>query len=122
MKLKRDVKTKDEDGKLIVLVPLGGEDDLTAEIEAEDYAFLIHSGISGNWFSTSNGYVAISSGLVRPVVAIVARDLLGAQLGERVVYKDGSSLNLRRANLEKVKSRLNAKVNKKEQKENYTNV
>ena len=91
------------DGIELALVPLY-ESETPAVIYANDYNRLMKEHVSPNW-CLANGYVRASQGLCRmngthgTYAMNIARMVLGAEDGERVSYRDGDTLNLRRENL-----------------------
>lgn len=95
-----------ETGKPLAFVPLGswgGAKQKEAILFLEDYERLINNGLSGNWSCHSGSYVAVTiydkeTRATRKV--LINRVLMGAKVGERVRYKNGNPLDLRRSNLQ----------------------
>ena len=85
---------------MIVRVPLGRSHDKFAEIEQEDFDFLIKLGVSPNWNRLApRDYVTASAKAASGSHIQIARVLLNAGPGEGIKYGDGNPLNLRRENL-----------------------
>lgn len=106
----------DPDGTPCVRVPLSNGRD-HAELYADDYAALIAGGVEGNWQCIipnrisrrgQRAYVQGWMPAARPPVdkpnkrtaRTIAPRIVGALQGQRVHYRDGNTLNLRRCNLE----------------------
>lgn len=68
-----------------------------AVLDADDASTWTHAGLTWQWGLSRDGYVVAS--LPRKGPISVARLLLAARSGERVVYIDGDRRNLRRSNL-----------------------
>lgn len=107
----RNVRLFVEHGNNMVAVPLARDGKREAIIDHEDYSELLSLGLSPNWQIRGGSVSAhCPSGPVRTggsskapsVPILVARVLTGAKGGQRVSYRDGDRLNLRRENLEVV--------------------
>lgn len=91
----------DADGQQCVRLCLSGRE-VSAELYADDFAALLASGVSPFWFLCWNKREGVQ--YVRATVPghnkrAVARLLTRAGKGEKVTYRDGNRLNLRRGNL-----------------------
>ena len=86
----------DYDGTELVIVPLGSTA-LEATIEKEDYEFLLKLGASPNFAISAKQYVTVGIGGGREYVA---RLIMKARAEQRIRYKDGNTLNLRKSNLQ----------------------
>jgi len=105
----------DPDGTPCVRVPLSDGRHF-AELYAEDYAYLIALGVSGNWQHNvpnritrkgQRSYVQCHVPLVTPsrsgarwTALTVSRLILGAPKGRRIHYRDNNTRNLRHDNLQ----------------------
>lgn len=94
--------TTDQDGKPIVLVPLGNKP-ARAKLLKKDFESIIQAGYTDQWFINDNGsgnaYVRCRASEVRGNVATVGRLIAAPPKGYQVRYRDGDHLNLRRDNL-----------------------
>jgi len=90
------------DGRQVAFVPLG--DGRFAVVDAVDFDQLVAAGVSANWHigvdDRGADHVRIRSAKPErfPVVS-VARLITGAGPRERITFRDGDRLNLRRENL-----------------------
>ena len=94
----------DADGTPLVYVPLANSDKC-ATVAKRDYKNVLAMGVSPFWQWNTNGklnhYVRAGQRVgpsARWFVSI-ARMIVGAQVGERVTFKDSDPTNLRRSNL-----------------------
>ena len=103
MAVRTITRTFDEDGREIVLVPLGREMKYHAKLYNDDYERLLQLGVTGKWNTHDNGdgrlYVTVRSKINRHHI-IVARLIANPLPGYSVYYKNGDTLDLRRDNLE----------------------
>jgi hypothetical protein len=76
-------------------VPLGRSGQHEAIIALDDYQQLIELGVSPNWQRCGGSVSAVT----KKGNMLVGRILADARAGQRVHYKDGNPLNLRRDNL-----------------------
>ena len=93
-----------DEGKPTTAVPL--QDDTWSLVETEDYLRLVEEeGFPSQWYAALNGqnvpYVRVRLPGKGQCVA-VSRLVVGALPGERVIYRNGNTLDLRRGNLIRV--------------------
>lgn len=95
-----------QDGSVVAFVPLGpngkhGE----CAIDLEDLSALVERGVSMSWTlnfgSQGVGYVYTKGAKNNRNISI-ARLIMDCRPGEKIRYRDGNSLNLRRENLKLV--------------------
>lgn len=98
-------RATDPDGTRIVKVPLTGG--FVATVEAEDYDAFVTLGLSTRWLANAGGSGSITVRFTLPPArpgqrsnnASVSRVIVNAGNGQRVRYRDGNPLNLRKSNL-----------------------
>jgi hypothetical protein len=95
MKARPITIAKDGDS-YIARVPLARSGKVEALVKPEDYNTLLSLGVSPNWQISGGSVVANTPN----GQTLVGRILTNAKAGQRVTYKDGNPLNLRRSNLE----------------------
>lgn len=78
-----------------VHVPLARNGEAEATIDFEDYQYLVSLGVSPNWQQSGR---SVSARTPKGNM-LVGRILMDAKAGQRVQYKDGNPLNLKRDNL-----------------------
>lgn len=80
-------------------VPLGRSGSKTAVLYKDDLDYLMRLGVGNRWIANPNQNYVLCFGNKPGKRIMVARLLLNAGPGNRVHYKDGNPLNLRRDNL-----------------------
>lgn len=98
----RDVYEYEEDGEVIVAVPLGPHGKDYAAIELIEFEKLKALGLSMNWFQGREGFVRTTASKAPSGYVSVARCLLDCGDYERVRYQDGDKTNLKQGNLSKI--------------------
>ncbi len=88
-------RSKDDDGVPIISIPIANSNK-PAILYQEDFDLLLSLNIDPRW--TFNANLVLERGQLP-----IARILFDAKAGEKVRYKDGNSLNLKRDNLLKAK-------------------
>jgi hypothetical protein len=98
----RDVREYEEDGEVLVAVPLGPKAKGYAVIELIEFEKLKYLGLSGNWFEGRDSNVRAAAAKAPSGYVSVARILVDAGEFEQVRYQDGDKTNLKRGNISKV--------------------
>lgn len=97
MKVKRKpTQFTDTDGVIRYRMPLARHG-VEVVIDTADLNAIADAGISLQWSQGPDNYPRVN--IPGCGTHAIARLILGAQQGERVVYRDGDPLNLRRSNL-----------------------
>lgn len=95
--------SRDDDGRLVVGVPLSNRPGERAWLYQTDYEALLAEYGTHSWYVNSNGsgglYVRMKS-RDRQNNVMVARLVMADPLARRIRYRDGDTLNLRARNLE----------------------
>jgi len=89
--------TNDRDRGSIVHVPLARDGRREAVLDLDDYNELIGLGVYQNW-QGRGGQVGARG--PDGITLLIARVLTDAKPGQRVIFRDGDCLNLRRDNLD----------------------
>lgn len=97
-RMKRPVQVVEDHGREVVLVSVNKAADKVALIYREDYELLLALGVPPNWVTTPQSMSVCCTGKGARKLG-VARILVDAGAGQRVVYLDGNPLNLKYDNL-----------------------
>jgi len=93
----------DEFGRAALKVPLDNHGRTHAIVEPHAYQRVLDSGLTGMWFTNSNGhgrrYVRTVTAGSRGTLTLIARVIMDAGPGEVIRYANGDSLDLRAMNL-----------------------
>jgi hypothetical protein len=87
----------DQQRGFVVYVPLGRDGEDEAVLDLDDYNDLVALKVYPNWQLRGGQVGARGPGGIN---VLIARVLTDAKPGQRVTYRDGDKLNLRRSNLE----------------------
>ncbi|MCX5518077.1 hypothetical protein OSH10_06490 [Kaistia defluvii] len=99
----------DEFGMAALKVPLDNHGRSHAIVEPHAYQRVLDSGLTGMWFTNSNGhgrrYVRTATAGSRGTLTLIARVIMDAGPGEVIRYANGDSLDLRVMNLLSMRGR-----------------
>jgi hypothetical protein len=93
----RQIRTSNQFGRKLVHVPVGRNGEKEAVLYKEDWDTLNELGVSPNWCTIGNSVASRGGGKA----CLLARVIADLKAGERIIYRDGNGLNLRRENLRK---------------------